>query len=481
MEGKNLKHIIKVEDILKVTKGELVAGNEKLECSKFLRDTREIKGGEIYIGLVGEKTNGGNYFEQAFENGAAGVILQDINITNEQKEKYKDKDKVIIIVNDTLEALQKIAELKRNLYGENFPVVAITGSVGKTSTKDIIANVLAQKYKTLKTQGNYNNHIGVPLTILSLEDHEAAVVEMGMNHLGEISVLSNMAKPTLCVISNIGTSHIGNLGSRENILKAKLEILEGNKQKDIIINNDNDLLHKFNSEKNTQINITTFAIEERSEVYATNIEAKEESSKFICHINDEEFEVEVPVAGMHFVYNALCAAAVGRKLGLTNEEIKKGIETFELTKKRMDIDILKNGAKIINDTYNASFESMKASIENLSRYDNRKIAVLGDMFELGEYAEELHKKVGKEVDKNNIDILICAGENAKYIATAAEKEGMSKESIYYFEDKNEIKKLLENILTKEDVVLFKASNGMKFFEIVDKLRSEVGCQKSELQ
>jgi len=299
--------------------------------------------------------------------------------------------------------------------------------------------------------------------------------------LGEISVLSNMAKPTLCVISNIGTSHIGNLGSRENILKAKLEILEGNKQKDIIINNDNDLLHKFNSEKNTQINITTFAIEERSEVYATNIEAKEESSKFICHINDEEFEVEVPVAGMHFVYNALCAAAVGRKLGLTNEEIKKGIETFELTKKRMDIDILKNGAKIINDTYNASFESMKASIENLSRYDNRKIAVLGDMFELGEYAEELHKKVGKEVDKNNIDILICAGENAKYIATAAEKEGMSKESIYYFEDKNEIKKLLENILTKEDVVLFKASNGMKFFEIVDKLRSEVGCQKSELQ
>lgn len=473
MEEKNLNHEIIVKDILKITKGELITGNENLKCSKFLRDTREVKGGEIYIGLVGKKTNGADYFEQAFEKGAIGVILQDIKITDEQKEKYKDK--VIIIVDDTLKALQKIAELKRSLYGKNFPVVAVTGSVGKTSTKDIIANVLSQKYKTLKTEGNYNNHIGVPLTILRLEDHEATVVEMGMNHSGEISVLTNIAKPTLCVITNIGTSHIGNLGSRENILKAKLEILEGNKQKEIVINNDNDLLHKFNKEKDNEIKTITYGVEEKSEVYATNIEAKEESSKFICHINDEEFEVEVPIAGLHFVYNALCAAAVGKRLGLTNEEIKRGIETFKLTKKRMDIDVLKNGTKIINDSYNASFESMKASIENLSRYDNRKIAVLGDMFELGEYAKELHQKVGYEVARNNIDVLICAGENAKYIASKAEEKGMNKENIYYFENKDEILNLLNKILTKDDVVLFKASNGMKFFEIVDKLKLEMNC------
>ena len=470
MEEKNLNHEIIVKDILKITKGELITGNKNLKCSKFLRDTREVKGGEIYIGLVGEKANGADYFEEAFEKGAVGVILQDIKITEEQKEKYKDK--AIIIVNDTLEALQKIAELKRNIYGENFPVVAVTGSVGKTSTKDIIANVLSQKYKTLKTEGNYNNYIGVPLTILRLRDHEVAVVEMGMNHLGEISVLTNIAKPTLCVITNIGTSHIGNLGSRENILKAKLEILEGNKQKEIVVNNDNDLLHKFNKEKDSEIKTITYGIEEKSEVYATNIEAKEESSRFICHINDEEFEVEVPVAGLHFVYNALCATAVGKRLGLTNEEIKRGIETFELTKKRMDIDVLKNGTKIINDSYNASFESMKGSIENLSRYDNRRIAVLGDMFELGEYAKELHQKVGYEVARNNIDILICAGENAKYIASKAEEEGMNKENIYYFEDKNEIIKLLQKIMTKDDVVLFKASNGMKFFEIVEELKGK---------
>ena len=471
MEEKKINNTITVKDILKITEGELFTGNENLKCSKFLRDTREVKGGEIYIGLVGEKTNGADYFEEAFKKGAVGAILQDIKITNEQKEKYKDK--VIIIVNDTLKALQKIAELKRNLYGENFPIVAVTGSVGKTSTKDIIANVLSQKYKTLKTEGNYNNHIGVPLTLLRLEDHEVAVVEMGMNHLGEISVLTNIAKPTLCVISNIGTSHIGNLGSRENILKAKLEVLEGNNQKEIIINNDNDLLHKFNNENNNEINITTFGIEEKSEVYATNIEAKEESSKFICHVDNEEFEVEVPVAGIHFVYNALCAVAVGKKLGLTNEEIKRGIETFELTKKRMDIEVLKNGTKIINDSYNASFESMKASIENLARYENRKIAVLGDMFELGEYAEELHKNVGKQVAKNNVYILICTGENAKYIASQAEEEGMHKENIYYFENKKEIIRLLQKKLTKNDVVLFKASNGMKFFEIVEELKNKI--------
>jgi len=471
MDEKNLKRVLRVKDILEVTNGKLITGNNNLECLKFSRDTREVSGGEMYVGLIGENANGADYFEQALENGAMGVILQDINITEEQKEKYKDK--VIILVNDTLDAMQKIARFKRSLYGEFFPIVAVTGSVGKTSTKDIIANVLAQKYKTLKTNGNYNNHIGVPLTILSLEDHEAAVIEMGMNHLGEISVITNIAKPTLCVISNIGTSHIGNLGSRENILKAKLEILEGNKQKQIIINNDNDLLHKFNNEKNKEINIITFGIEEKSNVYATNIEEKEESSKFVCHINNEEFEVEVPVAGLHFVYNALCAAAVGKKLGLTNDEIKKGIETFELTKKRMDIEVLKNGIKIINDSYNASFESMKASIQSLAKYNNRKIAVLGDMFELGEYAKELHEKVGKEVAKNNIDILICAGENAKYIAKQAEEEGMNKENIYYFEDKNEIINLLEKILVKDDVVLFKASNGMRFFEIVEELKNTV--------
>ena len=196
----------------------------------------------------------------------------------------------------------------------------------------------------------------------------------------------------------------------------------GNEEKEIIVNNDNDLLHKFYDEKNNEINIITYGIENESKIYATNIIKKEESSKFICHIENEEFEVEVPVAGIHFIQNSLAAAAVGKKLGLTNEQIKKGIETFELTKKRMDIENLKNGVKIINDSYNASFESMKVSLENLAQYKNRKIAVLGDMFELGEYSKQLHENVGIEVYKNNIDILICAGENARYITNKEKKQ-----------------------------------------------------------
>lgn len=465
------KYKIDIKDILKVTQGTLIIGNENDYCDQFTTDTRQIKGKETYIGLLGERINGGNYFEEAFKNGASTVIIQDIKITKEQKEKYKEKN--IIIVEDTLKALKQIATLKRNLYNDKLKVVAITGSVGKTSTKDMIASVLSTKYKTLKTEGNYNNHIGVPLTILRLnEEYEVAVVEMGMNHLGEISVLTDIAKPNLCVITNIGTSHIGNLGSRENILKAKLEILEGNKEKEIVINNDNDLLHKFYKEKNNEINIITYGIEEKSRIYATNIIQKEESSKFVCHIEDEKFEVDVPVAGIHFVYNALAAIVVGKKLGLTNEEIKKGIATFELTKKRMDIETLKNGVKIINDSYNASFESMKGSLQNLSQYKNRKIAVLGDMFELGEYAQELHKKVGIEVYKNNIDILICAGENAKYIANKAKEEGMAEENIYYFKEKENIIEKLKQIIKKCDVVLFKASNGMKFSEIVEKIKEE---------
>ena len=457
---------ITVKDIIDRIKAELITGDINTPIYEISKDTRTIKSGDFYIGLIGEKANGGIYFENAFESGAIGVIIQDVEINDEQKEKYKNK--VILKVDNTLDALINIAKIKREKY--NIPVIAVTGSVGKTSTKDIIANVVSKKYKTLKTEGNYNNIIGLPLTLSRLNEHEAAVIEMGMNHFGEISQLTDIAKPTLCVITNIGTAHIGNLGSRENILKAKLEILEGNKEKQIIINNDNDLLHKFYNEKKNEIEIITYGINEESKVYATQIEEKEESSSFVCHIDNEEFEVVIPVAGTHFIYNSLCAAAVGKKLGLTNEQIKKGIETFELTKKRMDIDILNNGVKIINDSYNASFESMKGSIENLSRYETRKIAVLGDMFELGDYSEELHRKVGKEVAKNNIDILMCTGENAKYIADAAKDEGMK--NVLYFNDKEEMYTKLKDIIQKDDVVLFKASNGMKFFELVEKLKKE---------
>ena len=455
---------LSIKNILEVTKGKLLVGNEENICKSYSKDTRTIKDGDCYIGIKGENFDGNIFWEKALENGASTVIVQNVEIENEKLKKWTDKN--IIKVENTLEALYNIARYKRNLY--DIPVIAITGSVGKTSTKDIVANVVAKKYKTLKTEGNNNNNIGLPFTILRMQDEEVAVLEMGMNHFGEISLLASIANPTICIITNIGTSHIGNLGSRENILKAKLEILEGSKKQAVIINNDNDLLHKWYEENKENYNIKTYGIKEKSNVMAKEIKLEENNSTFTCKIDDEEEKIKVPVGGEHFVLNALCAITVGEVLKIEEDKIKVGIESFELTKKRMDIIEFKNGIKIINDAYNASLESMKASLRVLSEYKERKIAVLGDMFELGEFSEELHKKVGEEVVKNKIDILIACGENAEYIADVA-KEKMDKENIYYLENKEEIEPLLQQIVKNNDVILFKASNGMGFYKIVERL------------
>ena len=455
---------MKIKDILDVTNGQLIVGNRELECENFSKDTRTIQKGDIYIGIKGERFDGSKFWKQALENGADAVIIENIEISEQEKEKYSNK--TIIKVKDTLKALYEIAKYKRNLY--NIPVVAITGSVGKTSTKDLVASVVSTKYKTLKTEGNNNNNIGLPLTILELKDHEALVIEMGMNHFGEISLLTNIAKPTLAVITNIGTSHIGNLGSRENILKAKLEILEGMSSPKLIINNDNDLLNKWYEENKENIEVHTFGIENKSDLNARNIELREDGSTFDAVSKNKKIKIEVPVGGKHFVYNALCATEVGNILGISDEKIKQGISQFELTKKRMDIKKLGSGAVLINDTYNASYESMQASLEFLHNYSGtRKIAVLGDMLELGEYAVELHKKVGEEVAKRNIDILICAGESSKYIIEEANKN--PKIETYYFNNNEQIVEKLSQELRNGDVVLIKASNAMKFFEICQKL------------
>ena len=455
---------MKIKEILNVTRGKMLFGNEELEVENFSKDTRTIQKGDIYIGIKGEKFDGSNFWNQALDVGATAVLISNIQISKEEKEKYKDK--TIIQVEDTLEALYEIAKYKRSLY--NIPVIAVTGSVGKTSTKDIIASVVSQKYKTLKTEGNNNNNIGLPLTILKLKDHEALVVEMGMNHFGEISLLTNIAKPTLAVITNIGTSHIGNLGSRENILKAKLEILEGMKIPRVIINNDNDLLHKWYEENKEKIEIHTYGINNSSDIIAEKIELGEEKSKFVAKTSSEKVNIDVPVGGEHFVYNALCGFMVGKILGLSSKEIQNGILKFELTKKRMDIRVLKNGATLINDSYNASYESMKASLKYLSsRTDFRKIAVLGDMLELGDFSKELHEKVGEEVANDNIDVLICRGEFAKNIISKANEN--KKTQCILLQNNEEILSKLQEILKEGDGVLIKASNGMKFYEICQKL------------
>lgn len=488
---------ITVKDILRECNGKLIYGIKETICENFETDTRIIKDGDVFLGLKGENFDGNKFFETALEKGATVCILQGVEIPENIKEKYKDAS--IIMVEDTLDALQKIAKYKRSLY--NIPVVAITGSVGKTSTKDIVANVMAKKFNVLKTQGNFNNHIGLPKTILNLREHDALVVEMGMNHLREISKLSNIANPTLCVITNIGTSHIGELGSRENILKAKLEILEGAKENaPVIINNDNDMLFNWNKTAKIQNKIITFGIENESDVMAENIELHENGSTYTlaeyddvgagCHPCPENakkiliqnnakvgedtsvcpINVEVPVGGKHFVYNSLCAIAVGKYFNIDINKIIEGIKEFELTKKRMEVIKNSVGVTIINDSYNASYDSMKASIEYIAGITgNKKIAVLGDMLELGEFEKELHEKVGEEVAKNKIDILITVGKAAKYIAKKAEELNMNSNNIFEYETKEEAINKIKEIMKKDDIVLIKASNGMKFDEIVKQI------------
>lgn len=456
---------ILVKDILRECDGKLICGNENEICESFSKDTREIKTGDIYLGIKGERFNGSNFYKQAFENGAKGCILQDIKINEEDIKEYSDK--FIIIVDNVVEAIQVLAKYKRSLY--NIPVIGVTGSVGKTSTKDLIASVLSTEFNVLKTEGNYNNEIGLPLTILKLKDHNAMVLEMGMSAFGEISLLTNIAKPTTAVITIIGSSHIGELGSRENILKAKLEILEGLDEKgSLIINNDNDLLNMWNRDNKDKHKHITYAIENKSDLNATNVEILENSSAFEIELNKKKYKVEVPVGGKHFVYNSLAAIAVGLEYNIDIENIIKGIKTFSLTKRRMEILQTKDNATIINDSYNASYESTKAALEYLNSVKaDRKIAVLGDVLELGKFSKQMHELIGEEVVNNNVNILITVGTEAQNINNIVKDKNIEE---YSFKTNEEAIKKLQGIIKPKDIVLVKASNGMHFEEIVDAIK-----------
>ncbi len=448
---------MKISDILLSTNGVLLSGDINFYINSFKIDSRCLSSDDIFIAIKGDKFDGNSFVLNVLNGNSVGVIFDgDINI---DINNYKDK--VIIKVDDSIKALQDMARYKRSLY--DIPVVAITGSVGKTSTKDIVASVMSEKYNVLKTEGNHNNHIGLPLTLLELKDHTAMCIEMGMNHFNEISLLTNILKPTIAVITNVGTAHIGNLGSRENILKAKLEILEGlSSDGTIIINNDNDLLNSWYS-LDTKYNKVSYGIENKSDFMAYNINSLIDKSTFDIKVKDQVYDVLVPVPGLHFIYNSLCAISVGNVLGINNNKIIDGIKKFELSKNRMEIIKLKEGIELISDCYNANYDSMKAAIEILGKYKTRKIAVLGDMLELGDYSKELHQKIGKLVDINNIDILICVGELSKYIY---ESSNICK---YMCKDNKEAIELLKSIIKSNDIILFKASNSMNFIEIVKKI------------
>ena len=442
--------------------------NENINNVKI--DTRKITNGDCYVGIKGEKNDGNLFYMEALKKGATIAILDNYKVSGDDLNYLKENNKSIVVVKNTIKALGSLAKYKRSLFTS--PVVAITGSAGKTSTKDIIYSVLKEKYDVHKTIGNQNNHLGLPLTILALDEKkEMLVLEMGMNHEGEISYLTNIAKPDVAVITNVGTAHIGNLGSRENILKAKLEILEGlNDDGTLIINNDNDLLHNWYLKNKDKYHIITIGINNKSDFTATNIYLEEDGSTFTCM----NTSYEVPVGGEHFIYNALSAIAVASIFNVPSESVKKGILNFELSSNRMNIinDEIKD-ITLIDDSYNANFDSMSYAIKYLSSLDGRLIAVLGTMKELGAYSESLHRKIGKLIYEEEIDILITVGDDALFINKEAESLGFNKDSSYHFDSNNDAINTIKSLLNSEDRILIKASNSLNFNEIVDSLKGEI--------
>ncbi|MBO4600738.1 MAG: UDP-N-acetylmuramoyl-tripeptide--D-alanyl-D-alanine ligase [Bacilli bacterium] len=446
---------LNISNLSNIINGEIYGPVLDINIHSFSKDTRTINNGDVYIGIKGENFDGNTLYNEAFEKGAILCILEKASFD------YKEVDKPIILVDSSLEALKNIGEYYRN--NSNATFIAVTGSVGKTSTRDMIYSVVSKKDKSLKTLGNFNNNIGLPLTLTRLTDEKFAVIEMGMNNLGEIDYLSKITKPHIAVITNVTTAHIGNLGSRENILKAKLEIknglVEGGK---LIINNDNDMLHNYYLENKE--NTITIGIENPSDIMASNLEIKDSKYYFDITYQDNIYHANVPILSVAFIYNSLIAFAVGVLTNIEVEKILDGISSFELTENRIDFVDSDKGYKIINGCYNASVDSMKSSLEILKNTKgNKKIAVLGNMLELDNYSKELHEEVGTYT--NGLDILITVGSDAKYIA----KTSSSKE-IYSFDNNEDAINKLKEILEKDDVVLIKASNGMKFINIFNEIK-----------
>lgn len=425
------------------------------EASCVVIDSRKIEKDGIFIAAKGEKVDGHSFIPSAAERGALGVICEC---------RPEDCRIPYILVKDSFQALKDLAEFYRMQL--TIPVVGITGSVGKTSTKEFIAAVLAQKYRVLKTQGNFNNEVGLPLTVLSIrEEHQAAVLEMGISDFGEMHRLSKIARPDICVMTNIGQSHLENLGSRDGILKAKSEIFDFmNPDGHVLVNGDDDKLAGLPKKGNHAP--VHFGFDPKNEIFASDILSRGlQGTHAVIHASMQVFPVEIPLPGEHMVRNALAATGVGFLMGLTAQEIKEGISAVESVGGRSNVMKLPY-CTLIDDCYNANPASMRSALDLLSTATGRKVAILGDMFELGEEEKLLHGGIGDYAAQKEIDVLICAGTLAKCIYEKAIGE---KTVRHYFQDRDEMLKALPGLLKRQDTILVKASHGMQFEKVVEQI------------
>lgn len=450
------------QNIVKAIKGNVIKDGKNRKYNEVCTDTRKIEKGNIFFALKGDNYNGCDFIEEASNKGAAICIVDEVKF---RKEDISENTSIILVEN-CKKALLDLAEYYRSIL--NLKVVAITGSTGKTSTKDVTAAVLSGKYNVFKTQGNFNNEIGLPLMIFSLDNSfDVAVLEMGMSNFNEIHNMTKVARPDVAMITNIGISHIENLKTKENILKAKLEITDYFSKNNVLIINENDHMLSKLEERNFKIIRT--GINSKGDYSATDLNLLENSVAFKVYDKyvNNTYEVGLPIPGKHNISNALLAFACGRYFNMNFQEMISGIENLVSTSMRLDL-IRNEKYTIVNDCYNASPDSMMAAIDVVKKIKgNRRIAVLGTMRELGNESYNAHEQVGKYAADNGIDILVVCGEYTK-----AYKDGFFKKEFYSFNNTKEISVFLMDFLNEKDVVLLKASRAMKFEYIVNKLSSK---------
>lgn len=439
---------LKISEIAEIVGGELLCGGTEGVVADITTDSRKVTEGVLFAAICGEKADGHDYIESAASSGAVCII----------SEKSITADVAVIKVESTVKALGKIARaIMRKLC---VPVVGITGSVGKTTTRDMTYAVVSKMFNTLKNQGNFNNELGVPLTVFTADESvEAAVIEMGMDNFGEIDRLSYIVNPTISIITNIGMSHIENLGSQENIYKAKAEIFKNTQKSGTVILNGDDKILMAHKDEIGQKVITVGVENKNADITAEGIVSSQDSVTFTAKGMGKELEITLPVPGEHNVLNALLAVAVGFVLEVSLKDIAAALADFSMTHMRMDIMKFKK-ITLINDCYNAAPASVAAALSVLGKYEDRKVAILGDIAALGSYSYKAHYGLGSEVVKNNIDLLITIGPNARHIAESAYEHGMDGAHIISADTVEEVYPLLMSSIRKNDVVLVKASRVM---------------------
>ncbi|WP_027108932.1 UDP-N-acetylmuramoyl-tripeptide--D-alanyl-D-alanine ligase [Lacticigenium naphthae] len=428
-------------------------------------DTRKIGTDALFVPLKGNR-DGHEFIQEAISAGATATLW---SLPKEEA----PKDFPVIFVEDTLQALQQLA--KYFLEKINPRVVGITGSNGKTTTKDMTYSVLQQKYRTYKTQGNYNNEIGMPITILDMPiDTEALVLEMGMSEKGEISFLSHLAEPEVVVITMIGESHIQNLGSRKGIALAKLEIVEGLKEKGTVIIPGNEPLLTENIQVLPTQFVKTFGESEDFTLASLDVEAKLKETYFKT-TKDVNKQIKLPIIGKYNVNNALAALLVGETLDISYEECAKGLEHFQLTKNRVEWIDGVNGIQLLNDAYNASPTSMKAVLRYFGdmTVPGNKIAILGDVLELGDFSKNLHESIGEAIDSQHIDTIFLYGKEMHYLYEQLQHAFPEERLFYEKENKDHLVDLVKKVAQPGDCVLVKSSFGTNLLQVVEKLKAKM--------